>query len=93
MQTHRPMKTPSPKTSFSRLLSVVVVSSLIALAQNTSAQTYVLTDLDYATDTNAAAWMPLPGIVWPITNTSIVVSPANAPYPFYKVKADYYVQP
>lgn len=43
--------------------------------------------------TNAAAWTPVPGIAWPITNTSVEILPINATNTFYRVKADYLVQP
>lgn len=43
--------------------------------------------------TNIAPWMPLPGITWPVTNTSIEVPPSSAVFMFYKVKAEYLVQP
>lgn len=41
--------------------------------------------------TNIAPWSPLPGVTWPITNTSIVVPSGNATNSFYRVKADYIV--
>ena len=43
--------------------------------------------------TNTAVWSPVPGVTWPVTNISIKIPPANATSMFYRVKADYHVQP
>lgn len=131
------MKAPLFRSPNFRLLAAVVLLSLLALAKNSSAQTYVLIDLGDATEIASVAtginsngvvcgysiylsgvtnrawkWSTATGHVYlggfggaahgfvfnegsGLTDIGSLLgadSPANAPYPFYKVKADYYVQ-